>query len=133
VFHVGQKVVCINVAPGRDGLVPRYRGIALPALGGVYTIRDIFDARRYGHDDLGLLMEEIVNPIRRYISEHGPVTCEQFWLSYRFRPLRTTNIDVFLKMLEPARERIDFVGFATTKNPRPKRRSVPRAWRRSPR
>ena len=100
-FFVGQKVVCVNVTPRRDGLRPRYRSTAIPVLGAVYTIRELFDANPYGYDEVGLLVEEVVNPVRRYIAKTGPVKCEQFWLSYRFRPVRTTNIDVFLEMLEP--------------------------------
>jgi hypothetical protein len=84
-------------------------------LGGVYTIRDIFDASAHGFDQPGLLLAEIVNPVRRYISQCGPVTVEQFWLAYRFRPLRTTNIDVFKAMLEPV-PAVELVGWATEPN-----------------
>jgi hypothetical protein len=112
IFHVGQRVICTNVTPRRDGLHPRYASTAIPVLGAAYTIRAIFDARPYGHDDVGTLLEEVVNPIRRYISQRGPVTVEQFWLAYRFRPLRTTNIDVFLRMLEPE-PAVELIGWAT--------------------
>ncbi len=56
---------------------------------------------------------EIVNPVRPYVSLAGPVTCEPFWLAFRFRPVRTTtlggvytirdvfDIDVFTKLLAP--------------------------------
>ena len=74
----------------------------MPTLGGVYTIRDIFDGRIYGHDEPALLLVEIVNPVREYVSHLGRrVTCEPFWLSFRFRPVRATSIDIFTKLLEP--------------------------------
>jgi hypothetical protein len=79
--------------------MPRYASTVIPMLGGVYTIRDIVDARPYGHDDLGLFLREIHNPVRRYISQGGPVTIEQFWLGCRFRPLYSTNIEIFKAML----------------------------------
>jgi hypothetical protein len=103
VFHVGQKVVCIDVSSHKQKghLRPTYASTVTPTLGGVYTVRDIFDASVYGHDEPGLLLDEIVNPVRRYISLAGPCECEQFFLAFRFRPVRTTNIDVFTKMLEP--------------------------------
>ncbi len=70
-----------------------------PELGGVYTITDIFDASVYGHDEHGVLLEEVVNPVRRHICKNSRrVRVEQFWLAIRFRPLRTTNVDVFLRM-----------------------------------
>ena len=100
-FHVGQKVVCVNARPRRKGLHPRYASTVIPRLRAVYTIRDIFDASPYGFDEPALLLVEIVNPVRRYTAPTGQVECEQFWLANRFRPVCTTNIDVFLKMLEP--------------------------------
>jgi hypothetical protein len=105
VFHVGQKVVCIDVSSHKQKghLRPTYASTVTPTLGGVYTVRDIFDASVYGHDEPGLLLVEIVNPVRRYISLAGPCECEQFFLAFRFRPVRTTNVDVFTKMLEQCR------------------------------
>ena len=108
-FYVGQHVVCIDVSPNKaGGLHPRYWDTEIPVLGAVYTIRRTFCARRYGHDDIAILLDEVRNPVRRFIARTGrKVRCEQFFLGYRFRPVRTTNIDVFLKMLEP--ERIELV------------------------
>ena len=80
---------------------PRYGSTVIPSLGGVYTVRDVFDGRAYGYDEDALLLVEIVNPVRRYVAPAGPVACEQFWLANRFRPVRTTSIDIFTQMLEP--------------------------------
>jgi hypothetical protein len=74
---------------------------ARPKKGGIYTVREVFDARPYGFNHDGLLLEEIVNPVLDYIAPAGPVRCEQFFLAFRFRPLRATSIEVFQKMLEP--------------------------------
>ena len=76
-LHVGQKVVCVDIRPIERALRPGYAGTIIPTLGGVYTIRDIFDAGIYGYDEPGLLLCEIVNPVRKYTSPAGrPVTCE---------------------------------------------------------
>jgi hypothetical protein len=101
-FHVGQHVVCIDMTPRLDGLDPRYPDTVVPVLGGTYTVRDVFDAGPYGYDaEAGILLVEVVNPVRPYISKCGPVECEQFWLAFRFRPVCRTNIEVFEKMLVP--------------------------------
>jgi hypothetical protein len=100
--HVGQRVVCVNVRFRSDGLHP-YQGEVMPKKGGIYTVREVFDAGRYGYEgEDGLLLAEVVNPVRHYIAPAGLVECEQFWLDFRFRPLRWTNIDVFTAMLAPA-------------------------------
>ena len=102
-FQVGQKVVCVDLRTRGDGLNPFYRGTMLPLLGAVYTVRHVFDAGRYGYDGEGaLLLAEVSNPVRYYMAPAGPVECEQFFLDYRFRPLRSTSIEVFTAMLEPA-------------------------------
>jgi hypothetical protein len=100
-FRVGQKVVCVDLRLRDDGLHP-YQGETIPEMGGIYTVRDMFDAGRYGyHGEDGLLLVEIVHPVRHYLAPAGPVTCEQFYLSFRFRPLRTTGIEALEAMLEP--------------------------------
>jgi hypothetical protein len=105
VFHIGQKVVCIDIRPNKRGMSPRYTDTVIPVLGNIYTIRESFDASPYGYEENGLLLVEIVNPARWYVTPTGRrVECEQFWLAHRFRPMRTTNIDVFLEMLELVRE-----------------------------
>jgi hypothetical protein len=102
-LQVGQRVVCVDMTFRGDGLRPLYYRTVLPVLGGIYTVRDVFDAAPYGYDDeIGLHLAEVVNPVRRYLCKNRRmVDVEQFWLAFRFRPVRTTNIDVFTAMLEP--------------------------------
>jgi hypothetical protein len=102
-FHVGQRVVCVDLSPRRKYLhhAVWVAPFAMPKRGGVYTVRDVFDARRYGFDQDGLLLEEIINPVLDYVAPAGHVRIEQFFLAFRFRPLRTTSIEAFHKMLEP--------------------------------
>jgi hypothetical protein len=92
-FFVGQRVVCINDRdwPPRSWLP---RNVILPAKGAIYTVREIVPTRLEGWDENGLRLREIVNPKRARRPELA------FRMS-RFRPLRATNIDVFLEMLEP--------------------------------
>jgi hypothetical protein len=73
----------------------------LPKRGSVYTIREIVPCKEMGFDEDGLRLVEIVNLGRRYVSPTGPVTHELAFRVSRFRPVRTTNIDVFRQMLEP--------------------------------
>lgn len=86
-FRVGQMVVCVKRGPwtGQWGTNPTYRS--------VYTIRET----QVGPDgDLYLRFEEIRNP-------KCPLCgIEPAYWSRRFRPVKTTNIDVFTKMLAPA-------------------------------
>jgi hypothetical protein len=91
-FHVGQKVVCIGrfVAEG-------YCEEVLPTKGEVYTIRDLVFYQ--GH--AGVLLEEIRNPPRLYNMGEAHGVCECAFAARQFRPVKTTNIDVFLKMLKP--------------------------------
>jgi hypothetical protein len=105
-FQVGQRVVCVDVRPRRKYLHPANAAawaapFAKPEKGGIYTVREVFDARPHGFDHDALLLVEIVNPVLDYVAPAGPVRCEQFFLAFRFRPLRTTGIDVFTRMLEP--------------------------------
>jgi hypothetical protein len=104
-FSVGQRVVCTDNRPRDedDGSTFGYGDEMLPAVGTTYTIRAIVPGRPLGYEDDGVLLEEIVNPVRAYEAPIGPVTCEPFFRAWRFRPARTTNIDQFLRMLEPVR------------------------------
>jgi len=99
VLSVGQRVVCIN-----DDIPDThkfYKGEALPKRGTIYTIREIVPpTERY--PEIGLYLAEIVNPPRKLRSGRY---VELVFRSYRFRPVRSANIDVFLKMLEPTRVR----------------------------
>ena len=95
-FHVGQHVVCVDLRPNKRGFFPRYSDTVIPVLRGIYTVRRIFDAKRYGYDAAGVLLTEIVNPVRRYITPEGRrVRVEQFFLASRFRPVKRTSIEVF--------------------------------------
>jgi hypothetical protein len=100
-FYVGQKVVYVNDRQ----LGPYARMPKLPKLGSVYTIRAIVPCKARGYDEDGLWLVEIVNAPRLYESPTGPVVRELAFRVSRFRPLRTTNIDAFVKMLEPVKVR----------------------------
>ena len=89
-FYVGQKVVCVNVRK-------MLRGYTNPILGSVYTIREDVPPEMYVDGAPGILLSEIVNPPE----PHPCGDRERPFHSKRFRPVQTTNIDVFLKMLEP--------------------------------
>jgi len=102
-FNVGQKVVCVDSRPRIDGSGRRsgHGDEKLPVRGAVYTVRAIVAGKPYGYEHDGVLLEEIVNPVRRYRAPSGPVDAELFFAAWRFRPLRSTNIDVFTSMLRP--------------------------------
>ena len=106
-LSVGQRVVCTDNRPRDegDGSTFGYGDEVRPALGATYTIRAIVPGRPLGYEGDGVLLEEIVNPVRAYEAPTGPVTCEPFFRAWRFRPVRTTSIDVFLRMLEPVPSR----------------------------
>jgi hypothetical protein len=95
-FYVGQRVVCVCVDFSKE---PVWRSVvrAFPKLRAVYTIRSICEAG----DLIGFCFEEIVNP-RGHFSR-GFV--EPAFDSRRFRPVRTTSIEVFRKLLVPTPER----------------------------
>src|SRR5437016_3073963 len=94
VFYVGQRVVCVCVKFSRE---PVWRGNVrvFPQLGSVYTIRSIREER----DLIGFCFAEIVNP-RGDFGPRGFV--EPAFDSRRFRPVRTTSIEVFRRLLVPA-------------------------------
>jgi hypothetical protein len=91
-FHVGQKVVCIGMddadAEEFDLLEER----------AVYTIRDIDYRAAAWHDGVPTVRLEEVT-LQSVFTFLGP--WEEGFHPGNFRPLRVTNIDVFLKMLEP--------------------------------
>jgi hypothetical protein len=101
VFFVGQKVTCVNdrnwpLASNFPGYTPTF-----PRKGAVYTVRAIALRIMRGYDEDGLHLEEIVNPVLTIKSDTGTRESELAFRMSRFRPLRATNIDVFLEMLEP--------------------------------
>ena len=97
-LRVGQKVICINARHPDLALYDE----ALPTEGAIYTIRAIVLWSLRGGDEDGLHLVEIVNTPRVYFTPSGRVLAELIFRVSRFRPVRETNIDVFLKMLEPA-------------------------------
>ena len=104
-LHAGQRVVCVDDRIYRN--VHAYPNEMLPKRGMIYTVREIIPLRAvYGED--GLRLVEIVNRPRRYNSPRGWVTNELAFRIWRFRPVSATNIDVFLKMLEPAPRVVEF-------------------------
>jgi hypothetical protein len=83
-FHIGQVVVCVDASKHPTaGDVGEY-----PVEGDVYTIRSF----SVGPDELGLRLEEIINPIYDF---EGEGIGEVAFLSYRFRPAKKTSLDVF--------------------------------------
>ena len=97
-FQIGERVVCVNARNW-----PRYPDpVTLPTEGAVYTIRGTVDCHGLGYDEDGLLLEEIVNPACLRDLPSGPFRGEVCFRVSRFRPLRTTSIDAFKAMLQPA-------------------------------
>jgi hypothetical protein len=92
-FYVGQVVVCVD-----DKGFPYAEGEAdgerYPKGGGVYTIRAI----RVDGDDVGLLLAELVNP---WFEWDGGNKGEISFHVSRFRPAKTTSLEVFEGMLAP--------------------------------
>lgn len=86
-FRVGQKVVCVN-----DAARPGYskRG-PYPVKGRVYTIRD-FVINRNGE-----------NAVRLIEVNRGELDGFGFW-TWRFRPVKTTDISIFEAMLRPTKQ-----------------------------
>ena len=99
-FGIGQKVLCVDGKPRKAGMCSQTDEV-LVAVGSIYTVREVIDTRGHGYDEDALLLEEIRNPVRVYVTPAGPVRTEVYFFASRFRPLRTTHIDVFTKMLEP--------------------------------
>jgi hypothetical protein len=98
-FHVGQRVVCVNTRNWSDRSRDRPK---YPKRGAVYTVRAIVVCTDRGYDEDGLYLEEIVNKPRLYEDPQGQLMkCEVAFRMSRFRPVRTTSIDVFTQMLEP--------------------------------
>lgn len=91
-FHVGQKVVCVNVRGLERHFYPRTR---LPVERVTYTVRELLTIK--GKPLLRL--HEIVN--HEYDFESG-VFEPAFHVS-RFRPIteRKTDISIFKKLLQP--------------------------------
>lgn len=76
-FHVGQKVVCVDDTGDRVG-----RTETFPVKGVVYTIRAC--------GQYGVHLEEIINQPQQYIQDYGEV----FFKARRFRPLIERKTDI---------------------------------------
>lgn len=96
-FRVGQKVVCI------DGNIGGGCGLeTFPIKGMVYTVRAVRWSDWHQSEQLRLV--EIENEPRRY--HDGVFECG--FNSQRFRPVKTTSIEIFRAMLvNPPREVVD--------------------------
>jgi hypothetical protein len=83
-FHIGQRVVCIDAGPQRFG----YSHEVVPKEGQAYTIRAILP----GEEGACLLLDEIRNKPAQYLQG----LAELKFAARRFRPL--TDISLFEKM-----------------------------------
>ncbi len=97
-FHIGQQVVCVS---SRFSSHPYWRSTvrAFPALGGIYTIREIVQGRGEQQGVIGFHLYEITNPLAHfdgYAEKEEPA-----FDSRHFRPMRPTSIEVFEKLLAP--------------------------------
>lgn len=91
-FSVGQQVICISDQFSRH---PYWRSIArtLPRLNATYTIRGISE----GNGLIGFQFYEIVNPCGHFRCGYT----EPAFNSKNFRPVKSTNIEQFKKLLAP--------------------------------
>jgi hypothetical protein len=104
-FHTGQKVVCIDTTPRKmprrpKGSPPVHIPNLLLALreGAVYTVRELDERLHMAEDGGTLRLEEIQGPVVQ-VRTIGP--WEIGFAPNRFRPVKTTSIEVFRKMLAP--------------------------------
>ena len=96
-FHVGQRVVCIDDI----GCAPGSEFPYIPIKGSIYTVRG-FVSPHVGYERTpGMLLEEVVNAPWEY--NEGVV--EPSFHPYHFRPVvqRKTDISVFKRMLDNVR------------------------------
>lgn len=96
-FRVGQKVVMIARLKDRHG----YGDECCPTFGEVYTIRD------FDHRDAitRIRLEEIVNRVGRYLTASGVFEMEPAFNLSAFRPVKTTSIEIFHRLLAPSGKR----------------------------
>lgn len=88
-FEIGMRVVCVDAKPRKGGAPPT--GLTERK---VYTVRGVCSATK------GIYLEEIIN------ENHPTWGVEWAYFPDRFAPIRTTNIDIFLKMLKPVEEKV---------------------------
>jgi hypothetical protein len=94
-FHVGQRVVCVATGPWKATLELGYK---TPVRGEVYTVREVY-VDSGDEVTVGVRLVEIVNPATYYGYEVG-------WYAGEFRPVKTTDISIFLAMLQKTPEEV---------------------------
>ena len=94
-FHVGQQVVCVN---DRFSCDMRWRQTVriFPIVNSIYTIREIHVEGPL----VGFCFYQILNPCTWFAAGFG----EPAFNSRNFRPVKTTSIEVFKKLLVPTAE-----------------------------
>lgn len=99
-LHVGMLVTCVRGGADRADAVETF-----PVAGRVYTIRSIGSGRSLGAvrgDLIGVLLEEIVNPVLSYLHADGSIICgEMHFVSDRFRLIDESRLAVFRRHLVP--------------------------------
>jgi len=101
-WHVGMKVVCLDIEWPRHAAAVVAKGCRLPEPGRIYTIREIGVAQEDGK--VYVRLREIRNP---RITFKPWAAGEPRFGARRFRPLqpRKTDISIFTAMLAGAKER----------------------------
>lgn len=96
-FRIGQKVVCVNDKPEPNRNLPL--GLIFPKKGTTYTIRAIYIAQ---NNDVGLLLEEIINPFKTHDGQ------EIGFSSSRFRSLVEDGMieELLSKIIDEVKEEI---------------------------
>jgi len=89
-FGIGQRVVCVDENFSHE---PLWRSCvnAFPGLNSIYLICD----RRTVHELVGLCFHEIVNASADFAEGY----VEAAFDSRRFRPVRSTNVEIFQALL----------------------------------
>jgi hypothetical protein len=98
-FHVGQLVACVDdkweYSPSKMEKCPN-----LPVRGMIYTVRALdAEGAIWLEEEGAVWLEEVVNPPAWFWDD--TLFCEPSFYAWRFRPVRTTNIDVFREIVEP--------------------------------
>ncbi len=97
-YEVGMKVVCIAKIWHNSDEINTF-----PTEGTVYTIREVFRGiNDLGVWDIALTLKEIINA-KVYTRQEG--MCEPGFDAKAFRPVKETNIDCFIKLLNPIKEK----------------------------
>jgi len=91
-YAVGQQVVCINDVFSSDRYW-RSTVRTFPKLHGIYTVREI----RHAEPLVGFCFYEFSNPVAPFARG----SCEPAFNVKNFRPVKTTSIEVFRKLLAP--------------------------------